>query len=55
MDIALGKNLGVPTVLMTWGSRTAEELRSADPDAVLADNAAELETLLRQRLADLRR
>lgn len=54
VDIALGKNLGVPTILMTWGSRTAGELRSADPDAVLADNAAELETLLRQRLADLR-
>ena len=53
VDISLGKNLGLPTVLMTWGSRTAEELRSADPDAVLADTAAQLEARLEQYLANL--
>lgn len=51
VDIALGKNLGVPTILMTWGSRSAEELRRADPKAVLADNAAALEALLAERLS----
>ena len=51
VDIALGKNLGVPTILMTWGSRSAEELRRTDPKAVLADNAAALEALLTERLS----
>ena len=47
----MGKNLGVPTILMTWGSRSAEELRRTDPKAVLADNAAALEALLTERLS----
>ena len=51
VDIALGKNLGVPTILMTWGSRSAEELRRTDPKAVLADNATALEALLTERLS----
>ena len=36
---------------MTWGSRSAEELRQADPKAVLTDNAAALEALLAERLS----
>lgn len=40
VDISLGKNLGLPTVLMTWGSRTPAELLAADPSAILADTAA---------------
>ena len=46
VDIALGAHLGLPTILMTWGSKTAEELRAADPNAVLADSAEELQRLL---------
>ncbi len=53
VDIALGKNLGLPTVLMTWGSRTPAELLAADPGAILADTAAQLETRLEQYLKDL--
>ena len=45
VDISLGKNLGLPTVLMTWGSRTPAELLAADPSAILADTAAQLEAL----------
>lgn len=55
VDIALGKNLGLPTVLMTWGSRTAEELLAADPNAILAADAAELEKQLERCLKDLRK
>lgn len=50
VDIALGKNLDLPAILMTWGSRTAEELRAADPEVVLANDAAELENRLEQAL-----
>ena len=46
VDIALGAHLGLPAILMTWGSKTAEELRAADPNAVLADSAEELQRLL---------
>ena len=46
VDVALGAHLGLPTILMTWGSKTAEELRAADPNAVLADSAEELQRLL---------
>lgn len=53
VDISLGKNLGLPTVLMTWGSRTPAELLAADPSAILADTAAQLEARLEQYLADL--
>ena len=53
MDISLGKNLGLPTVLMTWGSRTPAELLAADPSAILADTAAQLEARLEQYLANL--
>ena len=51
VDIALGAHLGLPTILMTWGSKTAEELRAADPNAVLADTAEELERLLETHLS----
>ena len=51
MDIALGAHLGLPTILMTWGSKTAEELRAADPNAVLADAAEELQRLLETHLS----
>ena len=44
--IALGKNLDLPTILMTWGSRTPEELLAADPGAILAATAGELEAQL---------
>ena len=53
VDISLGKNLGLPTVLMTWGSRTPAELLAADPSAILADTAAQLEARLEQYLANL--
>ena len=53
VDISLGKNLGLPTVLMTRGSRTPAELLAADPSAILADTAAQLEARLEQYLADL--
>ena len=55
VDIALGKNLGLPTVLMTWGSRTPAELLAADPNAVLASTAGELEALLERYLKDLQK
>ena len=45
--------LGLPTVLMTWGSRTPAELLAADPSAILADTAAQLEARLEQYLANL--
>lgn len=51
VDIALGAHLGLPTILMTWGSKTAEELRAADPNAVLADSAEELQRLLETHLS----
>ena len=51
VDILLGKNLALPTVLMTWGSNTAEQLHAADSSATLADTAAELADLLGQYLA----
>lgn len=46
VDIALGKNLDLPTILMTWGSRTPAELLAADPGAILAATAGELEAQL---------
>ncbi len=46
VDIALGKNLDLPTILMTWGSRTPAELLAADPGAILAATAEELEAQL---------
>ena len=46
VDIALGKNLDLPTILMTWGSRTPAALLAADPGAILAATAGGLEAQL---------
>ena len=46
VDLALAKNLGVPAVGVTWGTRTREELLAADPDCTVCDTAGELEEAL---------
>lgn len=46
VDLELGKNLGVPTIGVTWGTKTRAELLAADPEATLVDTPAELEEAL---------
>lgn len=46
VDLALGKNLGVPTIGVTWGTKTREQILEADPSATLADTPVELERQL---------
>lgn len=42
VDLQMGAALGVPTIGVTWGSRTREELLAAGTDAILVDTVAEL-------------
>lgn len=46
VDMELGYNLGVPTIGVTWGTKTREELSAAGYATTLVDNAAELEAAL---------
>ena len=48
VDLTLGKNLGVPTIGVTWGTKTREEMLAADPDAILVDTPLELEKALQR-------
>lgn len=42
VDLQLGRNLGVPTIGVTWGTKTRKELEESDLATTLVDNAEEL-------------
>ena len=44
-DIECGKNAGCPTIAVTWGTNSKEDLKSAEPD-YLVDSWEELHALL---------